>query len=68
MTKKMTASMSIGMVLAITFIGIALYIFFIPLPAAFAGKNDFHLYALLTGAYGVWRAIRVFLNWKDVQE
>jgi hypothetical protein len=68
MTKQMNASMAIGMLLAITFIGISLYILFIPLPVAFAGKNDLQLYAMLTGSYGVWRAFRVFLNWKDLQE
>lgn len=60
--------MAIGMVLAIIFICISLYILFMPLPAAFSGKSDLRLYALLTGSYGVWRALRVFLNWKDLQE
>ncbi len=68
MTKQINAPMVIGMVLAITFIGISLYILFLPLPPAFAGKNDLRLYAMLTGSYGVWRAFRVYLNWKDLKE
>ncbi len=60
--------MAIGIVLAITFIGISLYIFMVPLPAPFAENNDLQLYAMLTGAYGVWRAIRVFLTWKELQQ
>lgn len=68
MTKQINAPMTIGMLLAITFIGISLYILFMPLPDAFAGKNDLQLYAILTGSYGVWRAFRVYLNRKDLQE
>jgi len=68
MTKQINAPMTIGMLLAITFIGISLYILFMPLPDAFAGKNDLQLYSILTGSYGVWRAFRVFLTWKDLQE
>ncbi|MEI8102022.1 MAG: hypothetical protein WCG61_00670 [Chlorobium sp.] len=56
-----------GIVLAVTFIGISLYIFLMPLPATFAGKNDLQLYALLTGAYGLWRAVRLFFIWKESQ-
>ena len=57
-----------GILLALTFISISLYIFFIPLPAALAGKKDLHLYAILIGVYGAWRAIRVFMLRTDSVE
>ncbi len=31
-------------------------------------KQDLRLYALLTGAYGIWRIIRVWLAWKGAEE
>jgi hypothetical protein len=31
-------------------------------------KEDLRLYALLTGAYGIWRFTRVWIVWKEAQE
>lgn len=60
--------MIISLLLAITFIGIALYLLIFPATVATASREDIRLYALLTGAYGIWRIIRVYLSWKEAQE
>lgn len=65
MTKISNAAIVIGILQAIMFVSISLYILFIPLPAAFAEKNDLRLYTILTGAYGTWKVIGVFVLWKD---
>lgn len=57
-----------GMLLGITFIGIALFLLLFPESIPSGARGDIRLYALLTGAYGIWRLIRVYLAWKDAQE
>ena len=68
MTKASSAGMVMGLLLGSSFVGIALYLlFFADLSHAIA-KQDIKLYALLTGAYGLWRFVRVWLAWKEAQE
>ena len=57
-----------GLLLAATFTGIALYILFSPGILPSAAKADLRLYALLTGAYGLWRFIRVYIAWREGKE
>ncbi len=62
MIKQSTASIITSILLSMTFIGIAMYILFVPDSASHhVSKDDLMLYALLTGAYGIWRFVRVFL-------
>jgi hypothetical protein len=53
-----------GLIMGSIFIGIALYLLFFPDISPAGMKQDLRLYALLTGAYGFWRFIRVWLAWK----
>ncbi len=57
-----------GLIMGSTFIAIALYLLFFPDISPAGMKGDLRFYALLTGAYGIWRFIRVWLAWKEVQE
>jgi TctA family transporter len=68
MSKYLSPAMIIGLLLAIIFIAIALYLLIFPGSVPTTSKEDIRLYALLTGAYGIWRAIRVWLAWKEAQE
>jgi hypothetical protein len=69
MIKQSAASMITGILLSMTFIGIALYILLFPDSAPHhVSKDDLMLYALLTGTYGIWRFIRVFLVRKEAQK
>ncbi|MEI8185642.1 MAG: hypothetical protein WCG19_02995 [Chlorobiaceae bacterium] len=61
MIKNFAASMVTGILLSMTFIGIALYTLFFPDSLPQVSKDDLRLYALLTGTYGIWRFIRVFV-------
>ena len=61
MIKQSAASMITGILLSMTFIGIALYVLFFTDRLPQVSQYDVRLYALLTGAYGIWRFIRVFL-------
>jgi hypothetical protein len=65
MKKQGSAAMITGVILGSTFIGIALYLIFFPDISPAGMKEDLRLYALLTGAYGIWRFIRVWLAWKE---
>ncbi|MEI8032110.1 MAG: hypothetical protein WCH05_01990 [Chlorobiaceae bacterium] len=65
MNRKFNAPMITGSMLAACFIAISLYLLLYPLPVTMAGKTDLRLYALLIGAYGIWRAIRVYIKWKE---
>ncbi len=56
-----------GILLSITFIGIALYVLFFTDRLPQVSHDDLRLYALLTGAYGIWRFIRVFLARKEAE-
>ena len=47
-----------GILLSMAFIGIALYVLFFSDRLPQVSKDDLRLYALLTGAYGIWRFIR----------
>jgi hypothetical protein len=68
MKKKGFAAMVTGVILGSMFIGIALYLLLFPDISPAGMKQDLRLYALLTGAYGIWRFIRVWLTWKEAQE
>ncbi len=60
--------MVMGLLLGSSFVGIALYLLFFADLSHAASTQDVKLYALLTGAYGLWRFIRVWLAWKDAEE
>jgi len=66
--KKSLVVVITGLIMGTTFIGIALYLLFFPDISPSGMKQDLRLYALLTGAYGIWRFIRVWLTWKEGQE
>ena len=68
MKKKSLVEIVTGLILGSTFIGISLYLLFFPDISPAGMKQDLRLYALLTGAYGIWRFIRVWLAWKEAQE
>jgi NhaP-type Na+/H+ or K+/H+ antiporter len=68
MIKSGAVSMITGILLSVIFIGIALYLLFIPDGAPHLSKDDLRRYALLTGSYGLWRFIRVFIVWKETKK
>ena len=68
MIKSGAVSMITGILLSMTFIGIALYALFFSDRLPQVSKDDLRLYALLTGAYGIWRFIRVFLVRKEAEK
>jgi hypothetical protein len=69
MIRQSVVSMITGILLSLTFVGIALYILLFPDSAPHqVSKDDLMLYALLTGAYGIWRFIRVFLVRREAQK
>ena len=57
-----------GIILSMTFVGIALYILFFPDRLPQVSKDDLRIYALLIGAYGIWRFIRIFLVRKEAEK
>ena len=57
-----------GILLSMAFIGIALYVLFFSDRLPHVSKDDLRLYALLTGAYGIWRFIRVFMVRKEAEK
>ncbi|NMW21541.1 MAG: hypothetical protein HKK67_07890 [Chlorobiaceae bacterium] len=67
MTKN-SVSLVTGLLLGSMFIGIALYLLLFPDSIPSTSRNDLKLYALLTGAYGIWRVIRVVIVWKEAQK
>ena len=68
MKKKSSVEIVTGLILGSTFIGIALYLLLFPDISPAGMKQDLRLYALLTGAYGIWRIIRAWLVWKDGED
>ena len=60
--------MVMGILLGMTFISIALYLLLFPDRVPPAANEDIRLYALLTGAYGIWRLLRVFIVWNEAQK
>jgi hypothetical protein len=66
--KKSLIEMVTALIMGTTFIAIALYLLFFPDISPAGMKPDLRLYALLTGAYGLWRYIRVWLAWREAQE
>ena len=66
--KGISAAMVTGMLLALTFVAIALYILLFPGSVPSVSRHDLQLYALCTGAYGIWRAIRVWMLWREAQK
>ena len=65
MIRASSAGMVMGLLLGSLFVGIALYLLFFADISHATAKQDIKLYALLTGAYGLWRFIRVWLAWKE---
>jgi len=65
--KKFSAAKITGLLLGITFIGIALYLLLFPDAAPAVARKDLNHYVLLTGSYGIWRIIRVSMTWKNAQ-
>ena len=57
-----------GIILSMTFVGIALDILFFPDRLPQVSKDDLRIYALLIGAYGIWRFIRIFLVRKEAEK
>ena len=68
MKKKSSVEIVTGLIMGSIFIGIALYLLFFPDISPAGMKQDLRLYALLTGAYGIWRLIRAWLVWKDGED
>jgi hypothetical protein len=68
MIKSGAVSMITGILLSMAFIGIALYVLFFTDRLPQVSRDDLRLYALLTGAYGLWRFIRVFLVRKEAEK
>ncbi|MEI7707111.1 MAG: hypothetical protein WCI90_02495 [Chlorobium sp.] len=68
MIKSGAISMITGILLSMAFIGIALYVLFFSDRLPQVSKDDLRLYALLTGAYGIWRFIRVFMVRKEAEK
>ncbi|NTW62703.1 MAG: hypothetical protein HGA46_01140 [Chlorobiaceae bacterium] len=65
---KLTLSMTIGLLLGTAFTGISLFLLFVYKAPSEAILHDLHLYALLTGAYGLWRVVRVLIQWRNAEE
>ncbi|NTV08343.1 MAG: hypothetical protein HGA81_07045 [Chlorobium limicola] len=59
---------AIDLLLSALFIGIATYVFFFAGATDQNARRDLVLYSALTGAYGVWRLIRVLLAKKNQEE
>ena len=68
MIKTNSVGMITGVLLGSMFIGIAFYLLVFPDSIPSASRDDLRLYALLTGAYGIWRVIRVVIVWKEAQK
>jgi hypothetical protein len=68
MTKSATASLVMGILVSMTFMGIALYFLFFTERVPPVANENIRLYAFLTGSYGIWRLIRVFAVWKEAQK
>jgi uncharacterized protein YneF (UPF0154 family) len=68
MTKITTASLVMGILVGMTFISIALYFLFFTDGVPPVANENIRLYALLTGSYGIWRLIRVFVVRKEAQK
>lgn len=65
MMKAALVTIITGMLLSAAFIGISLYILLFRESFPASSKEDLTLYAALAGSYGIWRSIRVFLQWKE---
>ncbi len=61
MLKKSSASLFTGLLPGLLFVGIALYLLFSPDTASVAARDGLRQYAVLTGAYGIWKIIRFSL-------
>ncbi|WP_232209735.1 hypothetical protein [Chlorobium ferrooxidans] len=68
MSRPLPVTMIVGTLLALCFIGIAAWLLFFPGTIPLASREDLRLYALLTGAYGIWRLVRVWMVWKQAEE
>ncbi len=67
MLKKSSASLLTGLLPGLMFVGIALYLLFSPNTAPAAARDDLRQYAMLTGAYGIWRVVRFSMALRESQ-
>ncbi|MBV5304803.1 MAG: hypothetical protein JZU70_11500 [Chlorobium sp.] len=67
MLKKSSASLLTGLLPGLMFVGIALYLLFSPDTAPLAARDDLRQYAMLTGAYGIWRVVRFSMALRESQ-
>jgi hypothetical protein len=65
MMKTTRVTLVTGIILSAAFIGISLYILIFRESFPAGARHELMLYASLTGTYGIWRSIRVFLAWKE---
>jgi len=65
--KKNAASLLTGLLPGLMFVGIALYLLFSPDTAPAAARDDLRQYAMLTGAYGIWRIVRFSMAQRETQ-
>ena len=66
MMQKSAASVITGLLPSVLFIGIALYLLLFIDTAPTASMSDLRHYAMLTGAYGVWRVVRFAMDWRGM--
>jgi hypothetical protein len=67
MLKRSSASLLTGLLPGLMFVGIALYLLFSPDTAPAAARDDIRQYAMLTGAYGIWRVVRFSMALRESQ-
>lgn len=58
----------LNLLLSLLFIAIAIYVLFFSRAASPEARRDLVLYAALTGAYGIWRLIRILLALKKPEK
>jgi hypothetical protein len=68
MIQKSAVSIITGLLPGVLFIGIALYLLLFTDTAPSAARSDLRHYAMLTGAYGVWRVVRFAMGWRGMDE
>ena len=68
MIQKSSASIITGLLPGVLFIGIALYLLLFPDTTPVAATGELRQYAILTGAYGVWRVVRFAISRREVME
>ncbi|TLU53831.1 MAG: hypothetical protein FDX02_05805 [Chlorobium sp.] len=64
--KNSSASLFTGLLPGLLFVCIALYLLFFYDTASAAARDDLRQYAMLTGAYGIWRIIRFSMAQREL--